>query len=319
MSMTTVLAASALWAGGAMGAEPSAETAAYGASGKRSAAVVRWDGRVVAEDTEIRGLRANARETVERWRTFARKRGYRVDLDESQRVVVVSDAERFRRYSPSATVVDRTLDALAPFSTPSEAPIVVLRASDEGDGATARKAAEALGLDGQLRVYVEEGMRTDRRAVDARLAEAIVRQQLRVDEPYLSEWMADGLASYVAEQTTGRAIVEDEVRTLRSVQSEIERSIDGSKSWRVSLYEVGGVQLEGVTQPEEAQALAIVAFLAEHHADALTAIVSELGRTQTTEGRPKYREEEHALERHVGRTALYELSRALREGRSYRP
>lgn len=321
MSMRAMLAAGVLLTGGATGAEQTAADAvALHANTNRSrAAVVRWDGRVVEKDEQVRGLRPTARETVETWRKFAEVRGYRVDLDETQRVVVVSDAERFQRFSPSATIVDRTLAALAPFSSPSDVPMVVLRASDDEDGRTATTAAEALGFDGQLHVYVEAGTRADRRAVDARLAEAIARQQLRLDEPFLSEWMADGLASYVAEETTGRAIVGDEARTLRSVQSELERSIDGNKSWQVSLYEVSGVQIEGATEPREAEALAIVAFLAEHHGDAMTRVVAQLGRTEPTEGRPKYREEERALEQHVGKSVLDELSRALREGRSYRP
>ncbi len=282
------------------------------------AGVARWDGKVIDADDEIRGLNDDAREAIETWRTFAIKRGYRVDLDETQRVLIVSDSDRFSHFSSSATVIERTLEALKPFSSPSDAPLVVLRASNPKDLKTALRASETLGFASFLTGYVEDGSRSDRRTVDARLSEAVVRQQLGLEAPFLSEWMADGLASYIADKTTGRAIVAGKARTLRSVQSDISRANGGNDAWRVSFYEVSGVQVKGPATPRESEAFAIVAHLGQHHAGSFARIVAELGRNAPTEGRAKYRAEERALERHVGKTALDHMSRALREGRSFR-
>ncbi|MEM9802013.1 MAG: hypothetical protein AAGA20_16940 [Planctomycetota bacterium] len=282
-------------------------------------AVARWDGHVVERGEAIVGLSQPAQKAIETWRTFAKNRGYRVDLDETQSVLVVSDAERFRHFSASATVVERVLHELERFGAPDEVPIVVLRASNEDHLNTAVRAAEALGFAAHLVAYVEDAPRTERRAVDARLAEAIVHLQLELEEPHLSAWMADGLASCIAEETTGRALVDGETRTLRSVQSEVARAESDLGENYVSLYEISGVRLEAPAEPLESHAMAVMAFLWRYHGPALPRIVTELGRRTPMAGRSKYREEERSLERHLGPMALDELSEALREGHTYRP
>lgn len=308
-----------LGAGGVLTADAQAATASLSTSnGSGRAVVARWDGQVIEAGEEVRGLRAEAREIIETWRTFAEKRGYRVDLDASQRVVVVSNSDRFRQYTGSATVVERTLEALRPFTSASETPIVVLRAASAADLAMVTKAATALGIAERLHGYVEEGGRSNRRAVDARLSEAITHLSLTVEDPFLSDWMTDGLASVVAESTTGRAMVNGKAVTLKTVQKEVADSVD--EGFKVDLHAISGVKPNAKSvKPDEAKAFAMMAFLKKHHSDHLPSIVSDLGRNQTPEGRAKYVEEERTMLRIAGLNVFNEAREALQQGTRYRP
>ncbi|MEE2939531.1 MAG: hypothetical protein VX460_04020 [Planctomycetota bacterium] len=302
--------------GGASAATPS--TATPSAGGEKRLAVAHWDGIEVSPDAEVPGLGEQARESIERWRTFAERRGYRVDLDEGQRVLLVSDSERFQNASRSLAIVESVLERTAAFAGPRETPVTILRASNETDASTARVAADGLGFGGHVFVYVETGSLRERRAVDARLAEAVVRAELTVHAPFLSEWMADGLASAIANETTQRGIVRGEAKTLVSVQSSVSKIARDRDRRSVDLAEVSGVEAGEESAPREGEAMAIVSFLRRHHETEFSDLVIELGTTKPDRDRPKYRDEEDALRRHCGLGALEEIELALRKGRAYR-
>lgn len=305
--------------GGASAAAPSiATTTSPAGTGEKSLPVAHWDGIEVTPGAEIPGLEEQARQSIERWRTFAERRGYRVDLDEGQRVLLVSDSERFQNVSRSLAIVESVLERTSAFTGPRKTPVTILRASEEDDASTARVAADGLGFGGHVFVYVETGSLRERRAVDARLAEAVVRAELTVHAPFLSEWMADGIASAIANEATERAIVRGEVESFRSVQSSVTKIARKRDRRSVDLFEVSGVEVGKETAPREAEAMAIVAYLRKHHEAAFPELVVELGTNEPAQGRAKYRDEEDALRRHCGLGALEEIELALRKGRAYR-
>lgn len=304
---------------GASAAAPSVVTATSPAGASEKAlAVAHWDGVEIFPGAEIPGLGDQARVSIERWRTFAERRGYRVDLDGSQRIVLVSDDERFRNVSRSLAIVESVLARTAAFTGPRETPITIFRASNEEDAQTARVAADGLGFGGHVFVHVETGTLRERRAVDARLAEAVVRAELTAHAPFLSEWMADGIASAIANETTERGIVCGEAESFRSVQSSVSRTARKRDRRSVDLFEVSGVAPGEEAAPLEAEAMAIVAFLRKHHETAFADIVVQLGTNEPAQGRAKYHDEEDALRRHCGLGALEEIELALRKGRAYR-
>lgn len=279
-------------------------------------AEIRWDGRLINDDEARRSaLGAATRVAISRWHEFATRRGYRIDVDQDERVVLLSDSQRFKRFSTSAALVDRTVSSLAPFTSPGAKPVVVLRASVEDDLNTALKGARALDVDQHLHAYLEDGGRTARREVDARLVEALVQELLASQQPYLSDWITDGIASFVAERSSSRAMVGGEARTLRSVQQDVSQraSEDG---WELDLFLLNGGAGGDVM---EAEAMAIVAFLHRYHENALGAIVAELGHTQPAEGQPSAELEQRAFARHLGLAGLDQVSEALKKGRNYRP
>lgn len=288
------------------------------AAGEKGLAVAHWDGIEVVPGDGISGLGKQARESIERWRTFAERRGYRIDLDESQRVLLVSNSERFQNVSRSLAIVDGALQRTAAFTGPRETPITILRASNEVDASTARVAADGLGFGGHVFMYVETGSFRERRAVDARLAEAVVHAELTLHAPFLSEWMADGLASAIANETTQRGIIGGEPKTFRNVQSKVSKTARARDRRSVDLFEVSGVEAGEKAAPLEAEAMTIVSFLRKHHEAAFRDLVIELGTNEPAQGRAKYRDEEDALRRHCGLGALEEIELALRKGRAYR-
>ncbi|MGB0333300.1 MAG: hypothetical protein ACPGPE_15930, partial [Planctomycetota bacterium] len=196
-----------------------AQAAAQDRTRSASPAEIRWDGKLINDDERRRdALGAATRVAISRWYDFASRRGYRIDLDQDQRVVLLSDAERFERFSTSSALVERTVRSLAPFLSPGSEPVVILRATSKTDLATALKGARALEFDGQFGAYLEEGNATARREVDARLVEAVAAKIMSTEQPFLSRWMTDGIASFVAERSSSRALIHGELRTLRSVQ-----------------------------------------------------------------------------------------------------
>ena len=232
-----------------------------------------WDGVEIFPGAEIPAWRSGARVDRAR-RTFAERRGYRVDLDGSQRIVLVSDDERFRNVSRSLAIVESVLARTAAFTGPRETPITIFRASNEDDAQTARVAADGLGFGGHVFVHVETGTLRERRAVDARLAEAVVRAELTAHAPFRR--MADGIASAIANETTERGIVCGEAESFRSVQSSVSRTARKRDRRSVDLFEVSGVA-PGEEAALEAEAMAIVAFLRKHHETAFADIVVQLG------------------------------------------
>lgn len=285
---------------------------------ERGFAVAHWDGQEIFEGAEVPGLADPARECIERWRTFAERRGYRVDLDESQRVLVISDRDRFQNMSRSLAIVERVLERTEAYTGPRESPVMILRASNERDASTARVAADGLGFGGHVFTHVETGTLRERRAVDARLAEAVVRAELALHAPHLSEWMADGLASTIAEEATERGVIDGEAESFRAIQSKVSKDARKRDRRSVDLLEVSGVQPDEIVEPRQAEAMAIVAYLRKYHGTELRDIVADLGTTEPETGRAKYRDEEDALRRHCGLGALEEIELALRKGRSYR-
>lgn len=315
--LSRVICAAVLAAGSSAPALAAATSTSTGGT-ERAAAVARWDGVEVTEGAELPGLGGPARESIERWRTFAEKRGYRIDLDESQRVLVISDAERFKKMSSSLAIVERVLEEADALTQPREAPVMLLRASNERDAQTARKAADGLGFGGLVFTHVETGSLRERRAVDARLAEAVVRAELAIHAPQLSEWMADGLASAIAEEVTDRAVVDGETETFRTVQLQVSKRAKKRERVRVDLLEVSGVTPGEAVAPRQDEALAIMAFLRKHHGDAVSTLVSELGNSVPAPGRAKYLDEEDAIRRACGLNALEQIEVGLRKGKGYR-
>lgn len=293
------------------------EARAVGAAGG-GIAVAHWDGIEIARDGDVPGLHPIARESIERWRRFAENRGYRIDLDGTQRVLVISDRERFRNMSRSLAIVEGALAATEALTGPREAPVMLLRASCEEDAETARKASDALGFGGHVFTHVETGSLRERRAVDARLAEAVVRAELALHAPFLSAWMVDGLASSIAEDTTGRALVDDEPVVLSSVQLTVARRARTRDRQRVDLLELSGVAPGEAVTPREDEALVVMAYLRREHGDVLPDLVTDLGHGEPRAGRAKYLDEEDALRRHCGLAALEEIEAALRKGRAPR-
>ncbi len=289
-----------------------------GGSGDHRAVVARWDGHVVEPGEEVAGLQEEARSSIETWRRFAERRGYRIDLDTTQRIMVVSDAERFAQFSTSAAIVERVLDELGPLVTPSAEPLVLLRAHSDEDIITATRAAAALGLSARLGAFVETGTLRDKRSVDARLAEGIVRTALAIDAPFLSEWMIDGLASSIAEDATGRAIVDGQAVTLRSVQNDVARAHRNDARGGIDLLAITGANGDGDSAPLEAEAMVLMTCTREHYEDELPPLLTELGDRRPSASTGKYRQEEEAFVQHFGLTALDDLQRALVEGRRFR-
>lgn len=286
--------------------------------GKHRTTVAHWDGHAIFQDEAVSGLSEPAKRTVERWRQFAENRGYRIDLSEGQQAIVVSDAERFESISGSMAIVERVLAETDRFTGQYETPLVLLRASNVEDAETARRASDAMGFGSDVFTIVETGTRSDRRSVDARLAESLVTARLSIHAPGLSAWMVDGLSSAISEATTGRAIIDGELETLRSVQSDVSRSFKKEKVRKLDLLAISGVVPNEETAPQQDVAMALMAFLMEHETDGLPTIVSDLGGTSATGASAKYVAEEVALRRHCGIAAMTELADALTRGRSYR-
>lgn len=320
MLLRALLSTTLLCGVGLEGAAIAAHPGSGGSSGatKRSAPVAHWDTHAVEPGSDLRGLNDAARESIEQWRTFAEKRGYRIDLDPSQRILVLSDGERFENFSGSMAIIERVLDETDALTGPRKTPAVILRAKESKDKETARKAADALGFGGQVFTLLEKGSLKDRRAVDARLAEAVVRAELSLHLPFLSEWMADGLASALAEECTGRAIIDGDALTLRTTQSRVSKAAKKADRYSVNLLEISGT--DG-SQGElmEAEAMAVMAYLREYQGQAFAATLSQLGSSAPIGRTAKYKDEERAIRRHCGLDALSEIERALRKGRTYRP
>ena len=306
---------------GAEGAAAAANPGSGGASkgAHRSAPVAHWDTQAVEPGTQVRGMNQTARESIERWRTFAEKRGYRIDLDPSQRILVLSDEDRFENFSHSMAIIERVLDETKPLTGPRKAPAVILRASESKDESTARKAADALGFGGQVFTLVEKGSLRDRRAVDARLAEAVAMAELSLHAPFLSEWMADGIASALAEECTGRAIIDGKAVSMRSVQTKVSKAELKANRHDVNLLDISGTWGHEGGQPREPEAMAVVAYLRQFQSKSFAQVVSGLGRSAPLGQTAKYKEEERVIRRFCGLDALSEIERALQKGRSYRP
>jgi len=285
--------------------------------GEVAPAEVRWDGKVINEDEQRRNaLGAATRVAISRWHDFATRRGYRIDVDRDQRVVLLSDHERFQRFSTSAALVERTIRSLAPFMSPGAEPVVILRATSQRDLDTALKGSRALDVDQNFDGYLEDGDATARREVDARLVECIASEIISAEQPFLSRWMTDGIASLVSERSSSRALIHGELRTLRSVQQEVSKraSVTG---WELDLFRLnGGMDADAVMQ---AEAMAIIAYLFRYQEAALGSIVTDLGHNQPDETRPSYEAEHRALDQHLGLAGRDEIARALKKGRDYRP
>lgn len=272
-----------------------------------------WDGDIVPAGGEIKGLRDVAAESIDRWRRFATLRGYRLDLDETQRILTLSDAERFEVFSKSRVVIDRTVRALAPYIGAQDAPVVVLRASDEDDARTARVAADALGFGLRVFTMVETGSRQDRRAVDARLAESVVRAELALHAPHLSAWMVDGLASVIAEEVTGRTLIDGDVTTMRRIRREVAKRRRDIP--RVDILEISGARPGEPTRPMQAEAACVVARLIDESEVAFATTISTLGSAHAEGGEARSTLEERVIKRHFGMDALDRVGDALRRGR----
>lgn len=280
-------------------------------AGNGSAPVVRWDGQAISQDEDVRGLKGTSRTTLEGWRRFAERRGYRVDLDESQRVIVISDAERFESFASSERIVERVLEQLEELGpTTDVAPLVLLRARNADDAESAEKAAPHFGLSSRLEIFEETGSLRDVRAVNARLAESVARAHLNEHQPFLSDWMVDGICSLVAEEATGRAIVDGKAVTLRSVLSSVAKEHKRDRDFTIDLLEISGSA--GEEGPMQAEAMAVVSFLGE---DVLNAIVPELGQRDVSQATSKVRQEEEVLISHLGKTVLQDLQRSLKRGK----
>ncbi|WP_145198963.1 hypothetical protein [Planctomycetes bacterium Poly30] len=287
-----------------------ASSAARNAGGG-NAPVVRWDGQAISQDDEVRGLKGTSRRTLEAWRRFAERRGYRVDLDASQRVIVISDAERFESFASSERVVERVMEQLEELGATSDAaPLVLLRASTTEDVEDAKKGASLLGLGHRLEVFEETGTLRDVRAVNARLAESVARAHLNDHQPYLSEWMVDGIASLVAEEATGRAIIDGKAVSLRTVLGSVSKAHKHDQQHTIDLLKISGAGSDD--GPMEAEAMAVMSFLGE---EILHTIVPELGQRDVSQASSKVRVEEEALLSHMGKTALQDLQRSLMRGK----
>ena len=280
-------------------------------AGGRLAPIVRWDGQPVDEDYDVQGLSDASVESIQTWRRFAERRGYRVDLDESQRVLVISGLERFESFTSSRRVVERVLDRLEDYDgMNSEGPLIVLRAMEIGDAEDAISGAELLQVDHRLQVFEETGSRRDVRAVDARLAEAVVRAHVAEHQPFLSEWMVDGLASLIAEDVTGRAIIDGEAVTLRQARLDAARKHKSDESATLEIAEIGGrVNGKGL---QEADAMAVMSFIDE---DLRMEIVAELGQRGEPQLIAKSSQETEVFMSHFGKLGMRDLQRSLKRGK----
>lgn len=278
--------------------------------------VARWDGVEIPSGGEVSGLGDAARETVEEWRAFAEENGYRIDVEESQRVVVVSYAERFPKITSSLAIVENVLEATEPFAADRADPIVLVRAANDDDLARAETLVESSEARSSVYAIVEEGNRRERRAVDARLAELLVGARLDGSSPDLSTWMQDGMASAIAVATTGRALIDGEARTFRSVQSDVARRFKENDVKRLDILEISGARPGEADAPLEAEAMVLMTFLLKHYGNELPAIVRDLGRSR--EQGAKFEAEERALRRHCGIAALVEIAEGIAKGRRYR-
>jgi len=194
--------------------------------------------------------------------------------------------------------------------------VVILRATSDADLSTALKGARALEFDAQFGAYLEEGDATARREVDARLVEAVTAKIMSTEQPFLSRWMTDGIASFVAERASSRALIQGELRTLRSVQQEVSRRTS-EEGWELDLFQLnGGMDAEAVMQ---AEAMALIAFLFRYHESALGSIVADLGHHEPDASQPRYEAEQRAFDQHLGLAGQDEIARALQKGRDYRP
>ncbi len=114
----------------------------------------------------------------------------------------------------------------------------------------------------------------------------------------------------MAAEVTGRAIVDGKAVSLRSVQNAVAKSHKRNSRATVDLLAISGsASDEG---PMQADAMVLLSFLGE---GTLTEIVSELGQRGTSRPVGKYRQEEEALQSHLGPTALRDLQRLLKRGR----
>ena len=283
----------------------------------RRGTVAHWDGVEIFAGEEVNGLRDGARESVEAWRGFAEDYGYRIDVDESQRVVVVSDAERFQKITSTLAIVENVLDATEPFAAEMADPIILVRASSEDDRERAHDVVEGAATSETVFTMIEQGSRRERRAVEARLAETLVGARLEGASPDLSTWMRDGLASAISAETTGRALIDGEVETFRSVQSDVARRFKDAGVKRLDILEISGARPGEADAPLEAESMVLMAFLMKHYEAELPAIVRDLGRSR--EIGAKFETEERALKRHCGIAALVEIAEGMAKGRRYRP
>ena len=249
---------------------------------------------------------------VERWEVFAENRGYRLDFDDGDRILTVSDEERFEIFKPSEVVISRTLKALAPLIGEQKEPLVILRATNDDDAETARVASEAFGFGHRVFVFIETGTLTDRRAVDARLAEAVVRAELKLFAPQLGEWIADGIASTIAEDVTGRAMIDGEAVTMKEVVRRMKRAHRKDEAKELDVFKVSGRWPHEETQPMEAESMCIAMHLLTEHEEAVPKLIDTLGHTEKTPGVSTSSIEARELERAMGKEALVELKDVLR-------
>ena len=282
----------------------------------RRGTVAHWDGLEIFANEKVSGLSDGARESIEAWRGFAEDHGYRIDIDESQRVVVVSDAERFPKITSTLAIVENVLEATEPFAVDLANPIILVRAANEEDRKRADAVVESFETNESVFTMIEDGTRRERRAVEARLAEALVGARLEGSSPDISTWMRDGLASAISAETTGRALIDGEVETFRSVQSDVTRRFKDADVKRLDILEISGVRPGEADAPLEAEAMVLVAFLMKHYEAEFHAIVRDLGRSR--EIGAKYEAEERALRRHCGLAALVEIAEGIAKGRRYR-
>ncbi|MEM8713859.1 MAG: hypothetical protein AAGG01_23190 [Planctomycetota bacterium] len=297
--------------GRAMEASFRLPAAGSGRASSSGAAVVRWDGRLVHQGDSVNGMRATARETVETWRRFGERRGYRVDLDESQRVVVISDSDRFGSFVASERVIERTLRRLDDFQGLADPrPIVLLRASNADDAFDAEFGAEALGVNNGLTVFEEYGTRRDVRSVEARLAETLVKGYLAEHQPHLSDWFADGLASLISEEVTGRALIDEEPVTARSVRIAVSARQRRAGWETLDLLRVLGVRND--FQIQEGEAMMILNLL---DGDLLETLVAELGQREVPASTAKSTVEREVFMSHLGEDAMRQLQTGLVNGR----
>ena len=275
------------------------------------APVVRWDGQPVSQEDEVEGLNDTSRDSIETWRQFAERRGYRVDLDESQRVMVISSANRFESFASSERVIERVLDRLEAFDGRADSgPLVVLRAMESQDAEDAINGAALLEVNHRLEVFEETGGRRDVRAVDARLAEAIARAHMADHQPFLSDWMADGLASLLSAEVTGRAMIDGEAMSLRDVRMAAARAHRRDKADVLDVAALGGrASGKGL---QEADAMVVMSLLDE---DLVPVIVSELGQHGEPQVVAKSSQELELLTSFYGKTGLKELQRSLKRGK----
>lgn len=256
--------------------------------------------------------KAAAPTMVERWATFAENRGYRIDFDDSKRVMTVSDSDRFEVFTPSSIVIRCTLEAMEPYLADTNEPMVVLRASNEDDAQTARDASDALGFGHRVLVFVETGTFAERRAVDARLSEAIVAAELARSMPRLSEWVADGLASAIAQDITGRAIIDGESMTTSQLRSCVARTYKKDAATKLDVTRISGRKPWEETAPLEAEAARCFDYLLETYPEEIPALVRDLGGIDPKPGVSRSETEDRLIDRTLGTSVRAELMDALR-------